>query len=45
MTTVEYVLEGADDYKIIKRITLPDAEAVRYYREELAALGIDSWIS
>ncbi len=45
MTAVEYVQEGADDYKIIKRITLPDANAARYYRDYLAAFGIHSWIA
>jgi hypothetical protein len=45
VTTVEYVQDGADDYKIIKRITLPDADAARYYMDALAALGIDSWLA
>lgn len=45
MTAVEYVQEDADDYKIIKRITLADADAARYYMDYLTALGIHSWIA
>jgi len=45
MTTVEYVQEGADDCKIIKRTTLPDADAAQYYMAYLAALGVHSWIA
>lgn len=53
MTTVEYALHGADNHTIIKRITLPDADAARSYMlpdadaaraymQYLARLGIDS---
>jgi hypothetical protein len=45
MATVEYMQESADDYKIIKRTTLPDADAAQYYMDYLAALGIHSWIA
>ena len=45
VNTIEYVQESADDYRIIKRIKLPDADAARYYMHYLAAFGINSWIA
>ena len=43
MTTVEYAPHAADNHSIIKRISLPDADAARYYMDYLAGFGIDSW--
>jgi EmrB/QacA subfamily drug resistance transporter len=45
MTIVEYAPHGPDNYEYIKRITLLDADAARYYMDYLASFGIDSWIA
>jgi hypothetical protein len=45
MATVEYVQESADDYKLIKQITLPGADAAQYYMTYLASLGVNSWLA